>query len=69
MVEVSAGASVLEPPQAARDSVMAAARTSASSFFFIILFSFDFTFGWVDRFNHKNKGALSAEQNTLAFNG
>ena len=69
MSEPVEGVSVLEPPQAVMDSVMAAARTSASSFFFIILFSFDFTFGWVDRFNHKNKGALSAEQNTLAFNG
>ena len=64
------GVSVLEPPQEARDSVMAAARTRASNFFFIVIFSFcpypdEFT--KLDAFQ-KTRGALSVEQSPLAFN-
>ena len=64
------GVSVLEPPQEARDSVMAAARTRASNFFFIVIFSFcpyPDEFIKLDAFQ-KTRGALSVEQSPLAFN-
>ena len=59
----------MEPPQAARDSIMAAARASASIFFFIIIFSFESVSGTMNRMRDgKKKRGLSAEQNPLTSN-